>query len=355
MIGDGEAEHRRPRDARRGGAGGGGPRADGAGAKEGLALINGTQFSTACALAGLFGAWRAAQNALLDLGLSTDAIMGSTAPLRAEIHALRGHRGQIEAAAAMRAIMAGSEIRESHREGDSRVQDPYCIRCQPQVTGAAMDLLRQAARDAGDRGERRHRQPAGAVGRHRVGRQLPRRAGRLRRRHHRAGGRRDRRDRPAAGGADGRPDALLRPAAVPDRQPRPELGLHDRRGDDRGADEREQAPGDALLDRLDADLGQPGGPRLDGRPRCPAAGADGREPRAHPRASRRSAPPRASSSARRWRPAGPLQAALARCAPRSRRSARTATSRPICEAAAALVREGALLAASGAAFPELGA
>jgi histidine ammonia-lyase len=77
--------------------------------------------------------------------LSTDAIMGSTAPLRAEIHALRGHRGQIEAAATMRAIMRGSEIRESHREGDKRVQDPYCIRCQPQVTGAAMDLLRGVA------------------------------------------------------------------------------------------------------------------------------------------------------------------------------------------------------------------
>ncbi|MFO1104529.1 MAG: histidine ammonia-lyase [Amaricoccus sp.] len=114
-------------------------------AKEGLALINGTQFSTAWALAGLFGAWDAACNALLISSLSTDAIMGSTAPLRAEIHALRGHRGQIEAAATMRAIMAGSAIRESHREGDTRVQDPYCIRCQPQVTGAAMDLLRQAA------------------------------------------------------------------------------------------------------------------------------------------------------------------------------------------------------------------
>jgi histidine ammonia-lyase len=114
-------------------------------AKEGLALINGTQFSTAHALAGVFGAWRAAQNALLVSAMSTDAIMGSTAPLRPEIHALRGHRGQVEAAAAMRAVMAGSAIRESHREGDTRVQDPYCIRCQPQVTGAAMDLLRQAA------------------------------------------------------------------------------------------------------------------------------------------------------------------------------------------------------------------
>ena len=115
------------------------------GAKEGLALINGTQFSTAHALAGLFDAWRNARNAILTSCLTTDAIMGSTAPLQPEIHALRGHRGQIEVAAAMRAIMAGSEIRESHREGDARVQDPYCIRCQPQVVGACIDLLRVAA------------------------------------------------------------------------------------------------------------------------------------------------------------------------------------------------------------------
>lgn len=115
------------------------------GPKEGLALINGTQFSTAYALAGLFDGWRAAQAALVTGALSTDAIMGSTAPLHPSIHALRGHAGQIEAAAAMRALLDGSEIRESHREGDSRVQDPYCIRCQPQVTGAAMDVLRMAA------------------------------------------------------------------------------------------------------------------------------------------------------------------------------------------------------------------
>ncbi len=115
------------------------------GPKEGLALINGTQFSTAYALVGLFGAWNAAQSALVTSALSTDAIMGSTAPLQPEIHALRGHAGQIEAAATLRALLDGSVIRESHREGDSRVQDPYCIRCQPQVTGAAMDVLRMAA------------------------------------------------------------------------------------------------------------------------------------------------------------------------------------------------------------------
>ena len=116
------------------------------GAKEGLALINGTQFSTAFALAGLFGTWGAMNAALVTSALSTDAIMGSTAPLQPEIHALRGHAGQIDAAATMRALLDGSVIRESHMEGDARVQDPYCIRCQPQVTGAAMDVLRMAAK-----------------------------------------------------------------------------------------------------------------------------------------------------------------------------------------------------------------
>ncbi len=116
------------------------------GPKEGLAFINGTQFSTAFALAGLFDGWSAAQSALVTSAMSTDAIMGSTAPLQPEIHALRGHAGQIEAAAFLRALLDGSVIRESHVEGDQRVQDPYCIRCQPQVTGAAMDVLRQAAR-----------------------------------------------------------------------------------------------------------------------------------------------------------------------------------------------------------------
>lgn len=116
------------------------------GPKEGLALINGTQFSTALALAGLFGAQRAVDNSIVIAALSTDAIMGSTAPLLPEIHALRGHAGQIEVAARMRTLMAGSEIRESHRDDDTRVQDPYCIRCQPQVVGAALDVITMAAR-----------------------------------------------------------------------------------------------------------------------------------------------------------------------------------------------------------------
>lgn len=116
------------------------------GPKEGLALINGTQFSTACALTAFFDAGRMLRSSAVTAALSTDAIMGSTQPLTPEIHLLRGQPGQIEVAAAMATLMAGSAIRESHREGDSRVQDPYCIRCQPQVAGAALDLLRFAGR-----------------------------------------------------------------------------------------------------------------------------------------------------------------------------------------------------------------
>lgn len=115
-------------------------------AKEGLALINGTQTSTALALAGLFRAHRALQSALITGALSTDAAMGSTAPFHPDIHTLRGHQGQIDTASALRQLLAGSVIRDSHLQGDQRVQDPYCIRCQPQVDGACLYILRQAAR-----------------------------------------------------------------------------------------------------------------------------------------------------------------------------------------------------------------
>lgn len=115
-------------------------------AKEGLALINGTQVSTALALAGLFGAHRAAGAALITGALSTDAALGSSAPFHPEIHRLRGHQGQIDTAAALWRLLENSELRDSHLSGDSRVQDPYCIRCQPQVDGACLDLLRMAAR-----------------------------------------------------------------------------------------------------------------------------------------------------------------------------------------------------------------
>jgi len=113
-------------------------------AKEGLALLNGTQFSTANALAGLFEAELLFQSALVTGALSTEAAKGSDTPFDPRIHDLRRHRGQIEVAGALRAMMAGSPIRASHLEDDTRVQDPYCLRCQPQVMGAALDILRQA-------------------------------------------------------------------------------------------------------------------------------------------------------------------------------------------------------------------
>jgi histidine ammonia-lyase len=114
------------------------------GPKEGLALLNGTQFSTAYALAALFEAERLYRVALVTGILSTEAAKGSDAPFDPRIHALRGHKGQIETADALRRMMEGSAIRASHREGDTRVQDPYCLRCQPQVMGAALTVLRQA-------------------------------------------------------------------------------------------------------------------------------------------------------------------------------------------------------------------
>jgi histidine ammonia-lyase len=116
------------------------------GPKEGLALLNGTQFSAANALAGLFEAELLFQSALVTGAMSTEAAKGSDTPFDPRIHALRGHRGQIETAAALRELMAGSAIRASHLSDDPRVQDPYCLRCQPQVMGAALDILRQAAR-----------------------------------------------------------------------------------------------------------------------------------------------------------------------------------------------------------------
>jgi histidine ammonia-lyase len=115
------------------------------GPKEGLALLNGTQFSTANALAGLFEAERLFQSALLTGALATDAAKGSDAPFDPRIHTLRKHKGQIATAEALRQLLAGSAIRASHLKGDERVQDPYCLRCQPQVMGACLDVLHHAA------------------------------------------------------------------------------------------------------------------------------------------------------------------------------------------------------------------
>ena len=114
-------------------------------AKEGLALINGTQTSTALALHALFSFEPVLEAALVVGALTVDAARGSDGPFDPRIHALRGQPGQIDVARYYRALLAGSAIRKSHEEGDDRVQDPYCLRCQPQVVGACLDQLRHAA------------------------------------------------------------------------------------------------------------------------------------------------------------------------------------------------------------------
>jgi histidine ammonia-lyase len=115
-------------------------------AKEGLALINGTQTSTALALHALFAFEPVLESALVIGALTVDAARGSDGPFDPRIHAVRGQPGQIDVAQVYRQLLAGSQIRLSHLEGDDRVQDPYCLRCQPQVVGACLDQLRYAAR-----------------------------------------------------------------------------------------------------------------------------------------------------------------------------------------------------------------
>ena len=115
-------------------------------AKEGLALINGTQVSTALALHGLFHAERLLEAATVAGALSVDAAKGSDAPFDPRVHEVRGQPGQIAVAKIYRQLLSGSEIRRSHLENDERVQDPYSLRCQPQVMGACLDLIGNASR-----------------------------------------------------------------------------------------------------------------------------------------------------------------------------------------------------------------
>jgi len=117
------------------------------GPKEGLALLNGTQASTAMALAGLFLTENVFAAAIAAGALSTDAVKGSQTPFDPRIHALRGQPGQIDVAAQLKALLDGSGILASHQGPHCpKVQDPYSFRCQPQVMGAALDVLRTAAR-----------------------------------------------------------------------------------------------------------------------------------------------------------------------------------------------------------------
>lgn len=114
-------------------------------AKEGLALLNGTQAMNAVGSLALARAIRVAQLADLAGAISLEALKGTPAAFDARIHDARPHSGQIFVAEHLRKLLAGSEIRESHRTGDTRVQDAYCLRCMPQVHGAVRDVLMHVA------------------------------------------------------------------------------------------------------------------------------------------------------------------------------------------------------------------
>jgi histidine ammonia-lyase len=110
--------------------------------KEGLALINGTQATTGLGILTFLGAQTALDTAEVAGCMSLEALRGTPDPFMEEVQAVRPHPGQIESAAMLRRLLQNSEIRESHRENDSRVQDPYCLRCMPQVHGATRNVMR---------------------------------------------------------------------------------------------------------------------------------------------------------------------------------------------------------------------
>ena len=324
------------------------------GPKEGLALLNGTQFSTAYALAALFASANLLRAALITGVLSTEAAKGSDAPFDARIHALRRHRGQIDCADALRRLMAGSAIRASHLVGDDRVQDPYCLRCQPQVMGAVLDTLRHVAGVLGDEangvsdnplifaedgialsGGNFHAEPVAlaadmmALAICEIGSLAERRIAML---------------------VD---PALSRLPAFLTPKPGLNSGFMIPQVTAAALVVREQAARGAGQHRFHSHLRQPGRPRLDGRARGAAPAADGREPDANSR--HRAAgrlpglrlPCAAASPARR-------SSACAHCC--AREVPHLDDDRylaPDIAAAADLVRSGAVAEAAGIALPEV--
>ena len=299
-------------------------------AKEGLALLNGTHLMAALGVLALADADRLAETALVAAAISVEAVLGSHRPYDARIHEARRQPGQRAVAARLRELLAGSEIVESHANC-ARVQDPYSLRCVPQVLGAVRRHARPRPRRARTRARRRHRQPArvrGRAARRDLRRQLPRPAARAA-----ARPRRDRRRRarrvlraPHLHAALARPAG---PAGVPRGRPRPRVGPHDPAV--RGGVARRRARGALAPGRRPqrADERRHGGLQLDGRDRRPeaAAGARALLARARDRARLRlpgarapPAPPLGRRRARaRWR-------ACARSSSPSRATARRRTT-----------------------------
>ena len=207
--------------------------------KEGLALINGTQVSTAVLALALAGAERLSRAADIGAALSIDALMGSMHPFEPRIHEPRPFAGQAASADNLLRLLDGSGINASH-VNCGRVQDAYSMRCAPQVHGAAREALSWIRHIVDDRDERRDGQPDGVrrIRRDGVGRQLPRRAAGARRRSPSDGRGPAGDDQRAAIGTTGQ-SGVERAAGVPHRAWRPAIGPDDRAGDGRGADVRD--------------------------------------------------------------------------------------------------------------------
>ncbi len=251
-------------------------------AKEGLALLNGTQAMASVGGLSLFRAQRVVR--LFDLAgaMSLEGLRGTPAAFDARIHEARPHPGQIAAAAHLRALMEQSEIRESHRLNDPRVQDAYCLRCMPQVHGAVRGVLDHATAVIETETGAATDNPLifATDGRYRgysLRRQLPWRAAGLC-----AGlcgdraGRSAQHQRAAHRPAD-QSGHQRGPAAVSVGQPGDFVGLHDRPRHRCCAAERGKGAGASRERGLGADVGWQGGPRFDGDDRCAEAAAGRRE------------------------------------------------------------------------------
>ena len=311
-------------------------------AKEGLSLVNGTQFMAAFGALGLVRARRLAKAGDIACALSLEALQGSRTSFLPQIHALRPLRGQQASAANVLTLLEGSAIIESHRWCD-KVQDAYSLRCAPQVHGAARDLLDyvdytvSVELNAATDNPARPRRGRDA----RLERELPRPAARVRARRARDGRGRAGEHLRAARRAARQPEPLGRAARLPHDRGRAQLGVHDPAVRGRVPRQREQGAGPPGERRLDPDERRPGGSRLDGERRRAegVAGARQRRARARDRAARGGAGggvPRAARAGRGGLGGTPVRAsALAaprattgRCRARSRRSRpRSATDR----------------------------
>ena len=285
------------------------------GPKEGLALINGTQASTALALDALFKGERVFAAAIAAGALSVDALKGSAKPFDPRISVLARAAWPDPRRRGYPRLLEGSEILVSHVEC-SRVQDPYSFRCQPQVMGAALDLLDNAARTLTIEAGCGHRQSHRLSGRGHgdLRRQLPRPARRLRGRHDRHCPMRGRLDFRATRQRSCRSQDE-RPARLPHRGFGSELRADDPAGHGRSPGQREQEPGFPGERRFDPDVGRAGRPCVDGADRGAQGGADRAQCGWSDRGRVDGGVPRASTIMRRSRPRRSSGDPRRRCAP----------------------------------------